>query len=325
MALKDEISLPRESERDFTVAQHKIVYGIGALIIGAGMLFLVLEILYHLSVIPLWIYGMIAAVFLLGILVCLEVKNRQLAVCGNQWYYRNIFGKVKSYTLEDIGSAKIVCNASGGKDDLRIYNKEGKMLCRLEWSMQNMDIAILWLRDNGIAVHMERNRKQALPDIHQPLEIEEKELRMFSKEVYGQAKKMAETWMEKNRKLGADLVYGFAEYHGSKVDGEAEIQARESRIEKGGAKPEDYICVLEIYVKKDGFFVRDKKKRLLAMAFPVFYKRKDKTVKGEIRLYYEEEWKTDLEDSLQLLLKYLPGHKFFLEQMEIEYELQKEV
>ena len=69
MALKDEISLPRESERDFTVAQHKIVYGIGALIIGAGMLFLVLEILYHLSVIPLWIYGMIGAVFLLGILV----------------------------------------------------------------------------------------------------------------------------------------------------------------------------------------------------------------------------------------------------------------
>ena len=43
------------------------------------------------------------------------------------------------------------------------------------------------------------------------------------------------------------------------------------------------------------------------MAFPVFYKRKDKTVKGEIRLYYEEEWKTDLEDSLQLLLKISSG------------------
>ena len=85
--------LPDEEERDFTVRQHKIGYGIGIWMIGAGIFILILEILYHVSAIPLWVYGIIMAIFGLGIWVCMEVKNRQLAVKENRLYYSSTLGR----------------------------------------------------------------------------------------------------------------------------------------------------------------------------------------------------------------------------------------
>ena len=326
MFLKKEIHLPEESERNFTVRQHKIMYGVGMLIIGAGILFLVLEIRYHLSMIPLWIYAVILAVFLLGILVCLEVKNRQLAVCKNCLYYSNIFGMVRYFTTEDIGSAKAAFNPSGGRDDLRIYDRNGKVLCRLACSMQNADRMICFLHDNGIGITMEKNTRQELKELVLQETIGAGELQRLFQEIYGQAEALIEEWIEKNRKLGAELVYGFAEYYGKRMDMEAQIQPKESRMErKQGGLPEDYLCVLEMYVKKDGCFVRDRKKQFLLMRFPVFYKRKAVTAAGEIRLYYNRSWKTSLEHTLQSLVRYLPGHRFLMEEMELGYELLRKV
>ncbi len=324
--MKKEMNLPEEKERDFTVRQHKMAYAIGLGIIGAGIFFLVLEIIFHLSAIPLWVYAVILAIFLLGAMVCLETKNRQLAVCKNHLYYSNLFGKVKHFILEDIGSAKAAFNPPGGRDELKICSKEGKTICRLECSMQNADKLIRCLHDNGIKVAMEKNTRQDVKDLVLQTAIEEAKLPHFSRKAYGQAKILMEGWMEKNRKLGAKLHYGFAEYYGSRIDLEAQMQADEARIgESRGGLPEDYLCLLEVYVKKDGSFVRDRKKQMLVMSFPVFYKRKAKTEEGEIRLYYNESWKRDLENGLQSLAKYLPGRRFFLEQMELGYELKSEV
>ncbi len=324
--LKKEISLPEEKERDFTVRQHKMAYAIGLWIIGAGIVFLVLELVFHLSAIPLWIYAIILAICLLGIMVCLEAKNRQLAICKNHLYYSSLFGSVRHFRLEDIGSVKVAFNPPVGRDELKIYAREGNQLCRLECSMRNVDKLIRCFYDNGIAVAMEKDTRQDLRDLVLQTAIDEGKLQSCSQKVYGQAKLLMEGWMERNKKLGAELSYGLAEYYGSRIDIEAQMQPEESRIkERGGGLPEDYLCLLEVYVKKDGSFVRDRKKQLLAMDFPVFYKRKAKTKEGEIRLYYNESWKSDLTNGLQSLEKYLPGHRFYLEQMELEHELKKEV
>lgn len=332
---KNSSRLPDEKERDFTVRQHKIGYGIGIWMIAAGVLILVLEILYHVSTIPLWAYGMILAIFALGIWVCMEVKNRQLAVKGNRLYYCSALGRVRQWPLEDIASVRAVSNPSGGRDDLRLYDKKGRALCRLETNMKNADSLLWYLYDNGIPLEMEKNTKRELTDIIFQEPIEEEKLSGLSRKVYGQAREMIENWMEKNKKLGAELIYGFAEYHGSRIDPEAQIQPEESRIsdvvgEKGnpgtsGAKPDDYLCVLEIYVKKDNYFIRDRKKHLLLMDFQVFYKRKARTEAGDVRLYYNENWKKEVRDTLASLAKYLQGHEFIMEEMELDYELKEVV
>ncbi len=90
-------------------------------------------------------------------------------------------------------------------------------------------------------------------------------------------------------------------------------------------KPEDYICVLEVFVKKDGYFIRDRKKTLLLMDFQVFYKRKSWAATGGARLYYNENWKKEVKDMLASLAKYLQGHKFIMDEMELGYDLKKEV
>ena len=352
--------LPDEEERDFTVRQHKIGYGIGIWMIGAGIFILILEILYHVSAIPLWVYGIIMAIFGLGIWVCMEVKNRQLAVKENRLYYSSTLGRARQFALEDIASVKAVSNPSGGRDDLRLYDKKGRILCRLETSMQNADVMLWYLYDNGVPLEMEKNTKRELTDIIFQEPIEEEKLPGLSREVYGQAWDMIEKWMEKNKKLGAELFFGFAEYYGSRIDPEMQRQPEESRIcdvagnrqgigqnegkkqcavqnrekdteqgvEEGlmeSGKPEDYICVLEVFVKKDGYFIRDRKKSLLLMDFQVFYKRKTWAATGEARLYYNENWKKEVKDMLASLAKYLQGHKFIMDEMELGYDLKKEV
>lgn len=335
--------IPDEGERDFTVRQHKIGYAVGIWMIGAGIFILILEILYHVSVIPLWVYGIILFIFVLGIFVCMEVKNRQLAVKGNQFFYRSTLGRVRQFALEDIGAVKAVSNPSGGRDDLRLYDKNGRTLCRLETSMRNADSMLWYLYDNGIPLEMEKNTKRELTDIIFQEPVEEEKLSALSREVYGQAQAMIENWMEKNKKLGAGFAYGFAEYHGSRIDPEAQIQPKESRIsdERGdkeenmaqcvkqsaapGMKPEDYLCVLEIFVKKDAYFIRDRKNALLLTDFQIFYKRRAWTSARDVRLYYNENWKTEVKDMLASLAKYLQGHKFIMDDMELGYELKKEV
>lgn len=327
MAVEKADHLPEESERIFTVRQHKAAYGIGILIIGMGALFLLLDMIYHVSPIALWMYGVILFPFLLGILVCLEAKNRQLAVTKNGLYYCNMFGKAKRFGIEDIGSAKAVFDPAWAPGYV-LYDREGKKICRLEAGMRDADRMFLYLHDNQIDIHMGKGMKKGgeeMPDgmFFQEIIAEEK-LPELSESAYKQAEELLEEWKERNRKLGAELLYGFAEYHGSRIDPEAELQMEESRIIKDeGELPEDYVCMLEIYIQKDGWMVRDKKGNLQYMVWPVFYKRKLMTQEEKIRLYCNGNWKTGVESVLEYWEKYLPKHKFMMEQIDLGYELKK--
>lgn len=329
MAVEKENNLPEEADRDFTVRQHKAVYGIGILIIGMDILILILEIIYHVSAIPLWMYAVMLLIFLLGMLICLEAKNRQLAVGKSGLYYCNMFGRIKRFGIEDIGSVKAVFNP---ELTYLLCDGEGKKICRLEADMRNADRMILYLRDNGIVIHMrfakrmEKGAKQALGELIDQEVISGEKLQELSRSVYEQAGIQIEEWEEKNRKLGAELVYGFGEYYGSRIDPDADIQKEESRITAAEQElPEDYVCVLEVYVQKEGALVRNRKGKVLSVIFPVFYRRKAMTEEGEIRFYYNGSWKTDMESVLKYLEKYLPRHKFILEQAELGYELKKEI
>ena len=49
------------------------------------------------------------------------------------------------------------------------------------------------------------------------------------------------------------------------------------------------------------------------------------TKEEEIRFYYNTEWKKYIEDVLAYWEKYLPKHKFMVEQTELGYELKKKL
>lgn len=318
-----------ESRKKFIVRQSKIAYGVGIFIIGAALCLLLLEILYHVNTIPLWVYLVILAIFLLGVFVCLEVKNRQLRVENDEFYYRNILGKVKRFELHDIDHAKAAADFSRGRDSLCLYDEKGKMLCRLECSMKNADDLITYLYDNKIAVDMEKGAADSFLDIAMQQFITREEMTQKAAAVYEEADALVKNWKERNKKLGADFYYGFVEYYGSRIDRKAQIQPEECRCEKKGEElPEDYLCVMEVYVQKDGCFVRDQKSLyasgdLLVMAFPVFYQRESGALGEEYRLYYNGNCIKEMEKAFKTLERYLPGHKFMLEQMQLGYELRK--
>lgn len=330
MAVEKAGNLPEEAERYFTVRQHKAVYWIGISMMGMGIFFLVLEMIYHVSPIALWMYAVILLIFLFGMLVCLEAKNRQLAVTKTGLYYCNMFGKVKRFEIEDIGFAKAVFSAAWELDCV-LYDKEGKKICRLEAGMRDADRMFLCLHDNKVDIRMGKGVEQALGELA-PSEtgmfsqeiIAEESLSDLSGRVYEQAEALLEEWKGRNRRLGAELLYGFAEYYGSRINPEAEIQGEGSRIAEAGEElPEDYVCIFEVYIQKEGSMVRNRKGKLQYMVCPVFYKRKAMTKEEEIRFYYNAKWKEHMESMLVYWEKYLPRHKFVLEQMELGYELKR--
>lgn len=80
--------------------------------------------------------------------------------------------------------------------------------------------------------------------------------------------------------------------------------------------------MLEIYVKKDGCLIRDKKKQLLVMAFTLIYKYQSAAVGEAFRLCRNANFEQELEAELGALSGYLPRHKFIMEPAGIGYELK---
>lgn len=307
----------------FIVRQGKIAYFVGAFIICAALGFGLLEIVYHTSPIPIWIYIVIFAMLLLGIFVWLEAKNRKLLVDNDILYYNNTFGQMKRFCLHDIGYAEAASDTGKGQDNLKIYDKEGNILCRLECSMNNAHSLLIYLYDNGIEVDIKKVKEQSLTNIIMQQVISREEIPGLAEKTYKDTEALINKWKEKNKKLGADIAYGYIFLRGEKVNPDAEIQREESRCypEREEELPEDFLCIMELMIKKDDYFIRDKKGNLLIMDFPVFYNRRTKAVGEELRLYYNGSCQKEIETGLAALEKYLPGHRFLQVRLDMEYEL----
>ncbi len=332
---KKEQELP-----DFVVRQTGAAYGVGAFIIASAVVLLVLEIRYHMKEIPVWIYCIIAGIFLLGVWVWMEACNRRLAVRGRIFSYRSAIGRNSSFTLEEIGHGKAAYHASKGRDYLCLYSKEGKTLCRLECSMQNASRLVWYLHDSRIPMELEQGAEGFAGDILNQRPVAEEEMKKLSGQVYGRMQTLTGKWQERNENLGAGFVYGFACYFRGKMKETAWIEPEESRFfqtggipggtegNKTGKKekellPEDYLCRLELYVEKEGHTVQDRRGRLVRLEVPVLYRRKSDAGDKVSRLYYNGGWEREMEEGLYWLGNYLPGHKFVLVQEPLEYRLEK--
>lgn len=192
------------------------------------------------------------------------------------------------FSLRDIGYGKAACHASQGRDYLRLYDKEGKILCRLECSMRNAERLVWYLHDNDIEMELEKGAEGFIGEIMAQQPVTEEEMGKLSGQIYGEMQNLAVEWQERNIKLGAEFEYGFSCYFMGKMDPKEQMQPLESRFtrrtakQEGGKKedsleaereagkelsmgrdgkglPEDYCCRIELYVKKDGYLVRDRR------------------------------------------------------------------
>lgn len=327
----------------FTVKQTGAAYGVAVFILVSAAVIFILEMRYHVKEIPVWIYVIIGGIFLLGIYVWMEAWNRRLVVEEDAFCYRSIFGKMVSFSKEEIGVGKAAYHASRGRDYLRLYDKEGKTLCRLECSMKNAPRLIWYLHDNGIPVGLEAGAEGYAGDIIRQHYLTEDMLSEQSRQVFAQMQELAKKWQERNQELGAELEYGFACYYAEKMKEKALRQPKESHFAKEAERemrregererekaekdlhplPEDYLCRMELYVKKDGCLVQDRRGRLLMLEAVVFYKRRSEGREAGYRLYHNSVWLEEMEEAMERLKSYLPGHRFVLAQEALEYPLEK--
>lgn len=310
-------------DKHFMVKQKKIAYVVGAFIICIAVGLAILEIIYHISPIPIWIYMAIAAIFLLGIYVCMEAGNRKLLVENDRLYYCNTFGQMISFLLYDIGYVEAAMDSGKGQDYLKIYDKEGKILCKLECSMQNVDNLLSYFCDNQITIDIKSTSAQSFVDIVMQQPITREEMVKQAEPVYQEVTDRIRNWEKKNEKLGARLYYGYAFFRGNRLDPDADIQQTEScyTMKEKEDLPDDFLCTMEIFIKKEEYFIRDKRHNLLMMDFPVFYKKGTGAVGEDYRLYYNRNCVKELEEALTALEKYLPGHRFIQEKIEMQYQL----
>lgn len=323
--------------QNFIVKQTGAAYGVGVFIIASAVVLLTLEIRYHVRAIPIWIYLMIAGILLLGIYVWMEAWNRRLMVMEDTLYYRNVLGKMIKFSIEDIGYGKAAYHASKGRDYLRLYDKEGKLLCRLECSMRNVARLVWYLHDNDIPMELEKGAEGFAGHIVSQSPISEEEMKKLSQEVYGQAQTLVEEWQERNEELEAEFDYGFACYCMEKmgktenIGKKVQTQSKESRYFSKSVTdkremellPKDYLCRLELYVKKEGYPVQDRRGRLMMLEIPIFYRKKSEAQREDYRLYYNGSWADEMKEDLQWLEIYLPRHRFVQLQEMLEYELEK--
>ena len=322
------------SANGFAVKQTGAAYGIGIFILAAAALFSFLEMAYHVKAVTAWIYLVLLGIFLLGGYVLLEAWNRRLTVDEDQFSYCNPLGKTVSFSLGDVALGKAACDASKGRDYLRLYDKDGKALCRLECSMKNAPRLIWYLHEHGIPIGLEAGAEGYAGDIIRQRPLTEDMLAEQSGQVFGQMQGMAERWLERNRELEAELEYGFACYFAGKMDENARTQPAESHFpvpgtgngegrEDAHVLPEDFLCRMELFVKKDGCLVRDRRGRTLMLESTVFYRRKCTGREGGFRLYHNGVWLEEMEEAMGWLERYLPKHRFTMVQEPLKYPLGK--
>lgn len=319
--------LKKERTADcFVVSTGKSIYGVGLLIVGIGIFLLVAELFFHIGPgVPLWIYPLSGGIIILGGYFLLQAKNRRLEVTGNRLVYINGSGRRHEFLLEEIGYAKAAANPQGGQDYLLVYDKLGKRICRLAFHMENAFLFLSYLYDNGVTIDTKKDTGSYLGEIMTQQRITEEQVKKIAEEAYEKTGKLLAAWQEVHKKLEVEFEYGLVQYHRDRIDMDASLQPPDCHcsLEECGELPSDYLCVLEIYIKKDGCFIKDKKKNLLVIAFSLIYKYPSAAVGESFRLCHNANFERELEAELEALAGYLPRHKFIKEPIHLPYELKR--
>lgn len=325
--------MEKQDKISFQVRESRISLVAGILSIGFAIFIFVMWILHPKGQSG----GLLLYVPLLfmagsGFGLCIVYRNRRVIVEEMSICYVNSLKKTKQFTLDEIGFCKL--DMGGGKITMILYDLVGGKLCKLDFGMRGTGEFLQYLVDNKVKTELDgrrgNRRESFLPElIVKETTVCAEEIAKCAEAFYDEVEKIFRDWEKRNKRFEVEWEIGFAEY----TEEDLEKQAKQKRswewtssLAEGMAElPEDYECVLEAYLKRDGGYIVDRRGEIVSMQMPYLsrcwsYQIGERT---RIRRSDEKTLTEEIEQYLEMLSKEMPRHKYRMESFSIRHPLQK--
>lgn len=264
-----------------------------------------------------------------GALLCVVYRNKRVTVEEMNICYVNLIGKRKQFTLDAIGFCKI--EMGGGKTTLTLFDLSGDKLCKLDFGMTGMGEFLQYLVDNRVETEWNREhmlkRETIIPElILNETAVCEEEISKCAEAFYAEAEQVFRDWEKRNKKFEAEWEVGFAEYLTEDLEKSGNAWERTSSLEYDLEEiPENYECVLEAYLKREGEYVVNRRGEEILLQIPYLVRCRSYQIgeKTRIRKLDEKIIKEGIGNYLEMLSKELPRHKYRTEALTLRHQLRK--
>lgn len=271
------------------------------------------------------LFGMAAG----GALCLVLYFNKRLVVEEMNIHYVNCFGKIKQFTLDEIGFCK--AGAGSSRNQFILYDLRGEKLCKLGIDMRGLPELHQYLIDNRVRVEWSGNRGDSealrwIEAVQKETAVCAEEIRKCSEAFYALVEPVFREWEKKNKRFDVYWEIGFAQYASSDTEQKCPpSEYTSSFAEPSEVIPPGYECMLEAYLKRGSVYVVDRHGRAVSIILPYLVRSRSYQI-GEgtrIRKTDEESMKEWLEARLFSLARELPRHKYRTEQLTIKHPLKK--
>lgn len=267
--------------------------------------------------------------FVSGALLCVVYRNKRVLVEEMNICYVNLLGKRKQFTLDAIGFCKI--EMGGGKTTLSLFDLMGGKLCKLDFGMIGMGEFLQYLVDNRVETEWNREymlkRETIIPElILNETSVCEEEIGKCAEAFYAETEQVFRDWEKRNKKFEAEWEVGFAEYLTEDLEKPGKAWERTSSLEHDLEEiPENYECVLEAYLKREGEYVVNRRGEEISLQIPYLVRCRSYQIgeKTRIRKLDERIIKEGIGNYLEMLSKELPRHKYRTEALTLRHQLRK--
>ncbi len=327
--------MEQENQIRFQVRENNMALFAGVFAIGAAIAVLVLRLLYpsaeDIKMRSILFYPVLLLMAGTGTFCCVKFFLRGLSVEEMNLYYVNSMKKRKDFNLDGIGYCKISFLGRGsGKNFIALYDLVGDELCKLDFSMRGTAELLEYLRDNQVKIEYTEKTRQYLSGLGyswNDTDICQEQIAGCADMFYEAAKEVVQAWEKKNNKFGVCWEFGLAEFAEKDLRQEKNLWECKSSVQRAAgeeALPEDYVCVLEGFLKKGGEYVIDKHGE--AVAFFVSYIERSKSYQvGEgLKLRKRDEGflLEELRSRLEWFTWKLPREKYHTENLTLQHDLK---
>lgn len=307
------------------------IVGIGSILLGIMLMF---GMILHPDDSPsvmLGVYSLILCMIAAGILLCMDAKNRMLTVENASLCYTNCFGKKKAFTLQEIGYCRVAMENQGAKDSIKVYDVNGKKLCKLEFNMKDGLLFVQYLLDNQIEVECSDKSDEYLKRIiYQTIVLPEEAPERVNC-AYEDTKRLVEAWETRHKKFRAQWKMGITVYLRNEMSENKQLWEETGytgicfdMASGNNPLPEETVIGIEGYLQRGGQFVCDRKNRPVMFYVPLISVTKSFQIGDTLKIRFRGgDVLEELSDQLALWAELLPKNRYHTEDIVLQHELKE--
>lgn len=326
--------MEQEDKIIFQVKEHGIVLAGGIFVIVFVLFILVMGLRYPSEGgnRPVFI-AVLIVMLVCGIFVCATYFQRRLMVAEMNLCYVNYRGKKREFSLNDIGYCKL--GLSGNKkephvESILIYDLMGKKLCKLEMNMPGARKFLQYLLDNQVKTEWTEAGQEPLRVWDWELMVRticREEIYRHTETFYDRISPIFSDWEKQYQRFNAHWEFGFVEYAQEEMTAQKDMWQWESAVQSKESEelPEDYICIVEAYLKRGEEYVMDRKGYVTGLIIPYIWQNKSYQIGEDRRIRKMDEYYLlqRLTSRLQLMAEELPRHTYHTQALVLRHKLQK--